>query len=112
MVLPLALAWYWHGTGSGMVLALAWYWHGTGSGMVLALAWYWLWHGTGSGMVLAHKMPDGTEKPVGYACCTLTKTERNYSVRERGTFLYFGDQMISFLCLDMHSIWLLTTNHC
>jgi len=31
----------------------------------------------GIGVVLSHKMPDGSEKPVGFASRTLTQTEKN-----------------------------------
>jgi len=33
----------------------------------------------GLGVVLAHKYPNGSEKPIGYASCSLTKVEKNYS---------------------------------
>ena len=45
----------------------------------------------GVGAVLAHKMPDGSERPVGYASRTLTPAERNYSQLEReGLACIFG----------------------
>ena len=31
----------------------------------------------GVGVILVHRMPDGTERPIGYASCTLFAAERN-----------------------------------
>ena len=35
------------------------------------------------GVVLSHRMPGGEEKPVGFALCTLSKPENNYSLLDK-----------------------------
>ena len=37
----------------------------------------------GIGAILSRKMPDGTERPVGFALCTLSNAERNYLQLEK-----------------------------
>ena len=37
----------------------------------------------GIGAVLAHQMPDGSQRPIGYASRSLTSSQRNYSQLER-----------------------------
>ena len=43
------------------------------------------------GAVLAHKMPDGYERPVGFASRTLLKKEKGYSqIEKEGLSYVFG----------------------
>ena len=37
----------------------------------------------GLGAFLAHKMPDGSDKPIDYVSRIMTKSERNYSQLEK-----------------------------
>ena len=45
----------------------------------------------GIGVILSHKMPDGTERPVGFSSRTLSSAEKNYSQLEKeGVACVFG----------------------
>ena len=41
--------------------------------------------------MLSHQMPDGTEKPIAFASCTLSASERNYpQIEKEALSLIYG----------------------
>ena len=53
----------------------------------------------GLGAILSHHMPDGSEKPVGFASRTLSKAECNYSHLDKAALtIIFGVKSTTSIC--------------
>ena len=65
------------------------------------------------GAILAHKMPDGSERPVGFASRTLSKTEKGYSqIEKEGLSCVFGVTRFHAYLIGRHFTLITTTSHC